>query len=114
VGIPDPDFIKDPPADVPDRTEEEPAAENPPSEAVTPCPRCGSTKIIPRVRIVDQGQYSNGALQVVIVGNPEALIFKDRRYGNLTADICAACGHVELRVENPRELYEHYRQAAGQ
>jgi hypothetical protein len=52
-----------------------------------------------------------GDLQVVVYGNPEALIFKDRLYGRLSADICGDCGHVELRFENPEELYQHYRQA---
>jgi hypothetical protein len=112
-GILDPEYIQKLCKDAPSETEEGPAAEDPPSGSVVPCPKCGSTKIIPGVRIVDQGQYSGGTLQVVIVGNPEALIFKDCRYGDLTADICAACGHVELRVENSEELYEHYRQAAG-
>jgi hypothetical protein len=48
----------------------------------------------------------------VVYGDPEALIFKDRVYGRLKADICGDCGHVELRVENPGELYEHYRRTA--
>jgi hypothetical protein len=54
----------------------------------------------------------DGDLKVVIYGNPEALIFKNRLYGKLTADICGDCGHVELRVENPEELYDHYHEAS--
>jgi hypothetical protein len=72
------------------------------------CPKCGSSKIIPRTRILDQGEYSDGSLKVVIDGDPNALIFKDRLYGRLAADVCGDCGHVELTVENPSELYEHY------
>jgi hypothetical protein len=51
-------------------------------------------------------------LSVVIYGDPKALLFKDRLYGRLRADICGDCGHVEWRVVNPKALYEHYRQAS--
>ena len=37
--------------------------------------------------------------------------FKDRMYGVLKADICGECGHVELRVANPRSLYQHYEKS---
>jgi hypothetical protein len=79
----------------------------------TECPRCGSTKIIPGVTILDQGEGSDGKLQVVMFGSPEALIFKDRLYGELNADICGECGHVELRVANPLSLYQHYKKSRG-
>jgi hypothetical protein len=111
-GTPDPDFLKDPPEDTPGETEEESAAENSPTVSPAPCPKCGSTKIIPEIPIRDQGHYSDGFLQVVVEGNPRALIFKDCFYGRLAADICGDCGHVELRVDHPQELYEHYRQTA--
>jgi len=78
-------------------------------EAAPRCARCGSAKIMPDVRLVDQGQGSDGVSKVVVFGNPDALLFKDRRYGKVTADLCGNCGHVELRVDNFRELYEHYR-----
>jgi hypothetical protein len=45
---------------------------------------------------------------VVIYGNPQALLFKDRLYGALSANICGECGHVQLRVANAAKLYEHY------
>ena len=77
------------------------------------CPRCGSTKIIPDLTIVDQGEGSDGKLNAVIFGSPQALIFKDRLYGEVKADICGKCGHVELRVANPRALYLHYRNSGA-
>ena len=79
----------------------------------TECSHCGSTRIIPGVNIVDQGEGSDGKLEAVIYGSPQALIFKDRLYGEINADICGECGHIELRVTNPRELYEHYRKSRG-
>lgn len=71
------------------------------------CLRCGSSKIIPHVRVFDQGQYSNGGLLAVVDADPDALVFKDRLYDEITADICGDCGHVELKAEHPQELYEH-------
>ena len=76
------------------------------------CPRCESAKMMFGVTVCDQGEYSGGTLQVVISGDPSALIFKDRLYGELKANICGDCGHVELRVANPRELYRHYRKSS--
>ncbi|MBN1568282.1 MAG: hypothetical protein JXA73_10585 [Acidobacteria bacterium] len=75
------------------------------------CPKCGSKKIIPNTRIRDQGQSSDGKLKAFIDADPEALIFKDRLYSMLLADICGECGHVELRVEQPDSLYNHYLQS---
>ena len=66
---------------------------------------------MPHVLIADQGQYSDGRLQVVVLGKPEALFFKDRLFGQLEATICGDCGYVELHVVNPEELYAHYRQS---
>jgi rRNA maturation endonuclease Nob1 len=85
------------------------------AEAVSPqrenrlcCTRCGSDKIARDVRVRDQGQYSNGVLQAVVYGDPGAILFKEAYYAALHADICGRCGHVEFRVDNPAELYEHY------
>ncbi len=61
------------------------------------------------VVVQDQGESAGGYLRVVVYGDPSALIFKDRLYGQLLADICGDCGHVELHVLNPKELYRHYR-----
>ncbi len=72
------------------------------------CGVCGSDKIIPEVRIGDQGQYSDGKLKVEICGTPNAMIFKDRLHGELKAYICGSCGHTELRVINPEALYSKY------
>jgi hypothetical protein len=83
--------------------------EQPTRQPPSLCPRCGSAKMMLGVTVCDLGESSGGILKVVIYGNPAALFFKDRLYGELTADICGDCGHVELRVRNPQELYEHYQ-----
>jgi len=59
-----------------------------------------------RIRDRDQGSTHN--LEVFVDVEPEALIFKDRMYAKLLADICGECGHAELKVENPVGLYRHY------
>jgi hypothetical protein len=77
------------------------------------CTVCGSTKVVPNVQVLDQGQHSGGTLQVVIYGDPDAIIFKDRLWGKIRADICGQCGHVQLRVNNFNELYDHYLNSIG-
>lgn len=69
------------------------------------CIRCGSDKMMRGVRIRDQAEISDGWLKVVV------FCFDDPVYGELQADICGDCGHVELRVRNPKALYEHYRKS---
>jgi predicted RNA-binding Zn-ribbon protein involved in translation (DUF1610 family) len=111
-GVPDSAFSKEPASD-----DDRPRAWQPSGPAATtkpmihPCPKCGSSKIIPHARILVQGTYSDGRLRVVVDGDPNALIFKDCLYDQLTASICGDCGHVELTVSHPSELYEHYRQS---
>ncbi len=39
------------------------------------------------------------------------MLFKDRMYSVLKADICGECGHVELGVANPQALYQHYKKS---
>lgn len=73
------------------------------------CEICGSNHIIPEVHILDQGQYSNGKLQVMVCGNPDALVFKDTLKSELKAHVCGECGHTELKVTNPNALYRKYK-----
>ena len=75
------------------------------------CDVCGSDKIIPGVRILDQGQYSDGMLKVEICGSPDAVIFKDRLHGELKAYICGNCGHTGLKATNPEALYRKYQES---
>jgi hypothetical protein len=77
------------------------------------CLRCGSDKMVRNARVLDWRDNYTSDLKLVVYGDPEALIFKDRLYGTLTANICGQCGHVELHVENHAELYEHYRKSRG-
>jgi DNA-directed RNA polymerase subunit RPC12/RpoP len=72
------------------------------------CNNCGSIKIIPKVRVLDQGHYSDGVLSAAIDTKPEAVIFKGWIRTGIRADVCATCGHMDLFVDNPGELYKAY------
>jgi hypothetical protein len=112
-GAPDPDFTREPSLG----DDDQPGEEETPGQAATaaqpahPCRRCGSSKMIPGTKILDPGLYSSGQLQVVVDAEPDAMVFKNRLFDRVTADICGECGHVELKVEHPGELYEHYLQS---
>ncbi len=46
------------------------------------CSVCGSSETIPNVKIVDHGHYdAKHDLAIELEGNPNALIFKDKRKG---------------------------------
>ena len=78
------------------------------------CTRCGSDRIIPgatlRDHYGDMGTWSSSAT-LAVDAKPDALVFKDRSYADLIMDICGACGHVDARVENFKELYEKFSQS---
>ena len=70
------------------------------------CRRCGSDEVMPRVRVVERGEdgYRHD-LQVEVQRRPNAMFFKRPERANLTARVCAACGHTELYVDAPGALY---------
>jgi len=120
-GVEDPNFVK---ADtiVPpevaaeeadgDELHDDPVAVRRTAESRTElrCPRCGSTKVLPNVQTLVEIAH-NTPLRLLVDRKPDAFILKDRLFGELTADVCGECGHVELRVSNGPELYEHYRKS---
>ena len=79
-----------------------------PKAPASACPQCGSTKMMPGVDLFVPGTQWGQSLFAVVYGDPQAILLKDRRLGRMSADICGECGHVELRVEDPAALYQHY------
>jgi formate dehydrogenase assembly factor FdhD len=76
------------------------------------CSRCGSDEIVSRARVIDRGDGNTRyELQVEVRRRPNALLFKGAERSNISAQLCAACGHVELFAEMPRALYAAYVQA---
>jgi predicted nucleic-acid-binding Zn-ribbon protein len=79
---------------------------------MTTCPKCGSSEIVPRARIIDRGDYNAaGQLQVGIEKKPEAWVFKQLVQSELYATICASCGFTEIYASNPRAIYDAYQAA---
>lgn len=69
---------------------------------------CGSKKVIPEVRVQDQGDNSDGNLKARVDEYPHALLFKGTVCGTIKARICGECGYAEFYVDNPKEMYETY------
>jgi uncharacterized OB-fold protein len=76
------------------------------------CVKCGSSRVIPRAKVYDQGEYSDGTLKAAFEQNPSAWFFKGRVLSNLYAVICGDCGFTELYEQNPGTLYEAFQPAA--
>ena len=72
------------------------------------CARCGSSKIIPDVQVIDKGPNGHGDLQVTILLEPHASIFKGRQYIPLRARVCGDCGFTELFVKDPELIWNAY------
>lgn len=83
---------------------------------VTACPRCGSDKVIPDLPLHDHyGDWgmSDRPIEVEVHGEPTALFMKNTATGALFVRVCGECGHAELYVRNPRELYDRFLKAKG-
>ena len=76
------------------------------------CTRCGSSEVIPRVRVVEFGEgNARYDLQLEVHRRPNAMLFKGAEYSKVFAQLCGACGHIELYADTPRALYAAYEQA---
>jgi hypothetical protein len=75
------------------------------------CMKCGSTKLIPAVAILDQGQHSKGVLLTKIEADPNAFFDREPVYSTLQARICGACGYSEIFAPYASKLYDAYVQS---
>lgn len=77
------------------------------------CQKCGSDKIIRRVHLKDRGGHGNFAEELTarMFRNPGALFFKGAEKSVLRAEVCGACGYVELYVKDPESLWSAYEDA---
>jgi hypothetical protein len=65
------------------------------------CLRCHSSEtIVPNVEVVTYPELGSSAKSVDLVYDqkPDALMFKERLYMAMRANVCCTCGHVELVV----------------
>ena len=76
------------------------------------CTRCGSNEVSPRVRVVEYGEgNARYDLQVEVYRRPNAMLFKGAELSKVFAQLCGACGHIELYADTPHTLYAAYEQA---
>ena len=78
-----------------------------------PCPKCGSDKIMPNVRIVSIESGSSIQVHLEVYKDPEAVIFKGSCRDPLRAQVCGECGLTELYANRPRSLWKVYAKSAG-
>ena len=69
------------------------------------CPECGSSEVIPDVRVSTVQSPMLGQLWVAVAAHPEAFLFKGEHLGLLRARVCGQCGLVRLFAHNPQELW---------
>ncbi|MFT7621892.1 MAG: hypothetical protein ACI9WU_001057 [Myxococcota bacterium] len=76
----------------------------------TLCLRCGGDRIIRDKSIRDGGKGSTHTLYVTVgEQKPEAFVFTHPVTRSVAAAVCADCGHVDLSVDNPGELWTEYQ-----
>ena len=72
----------------------------------TVCPKCNSSKVIPKVDVIARG--SGRHIAALVVANPKAMLFPGANLGNLSACICGDCGFTEIYAEDSQNLYDAY------
>ena len=72
------------------------------------CSVCGSDRIIPGAIIEDKNRSFDQRMYVVVDRKPTAFLLRHSLRGALRAWICGVCGHADLFVGNPGELYQAY------
>ena len=74
------------------------------------CPECNSQKIIEDAKAIDRGDYNaTQDMQIAIDEEPNALIFKQRIFSSVKADVCADCGLVQFYAKEPKMLWAAYQ-----
>jgi predicted nucleic-acid-binding Zn-ribbon protein len=70
------------------------------------CPKCGSTDIVPRARIVDRSDSGVGDLSLSFPGARTVGPIRIPKRVALAASVCSSCGYTELYVQRPEEVRE--------
>ncbi len=70
------------------------------------CPECNSEKII---KDAITSNSDGGKLSLAVDEQPNNLIIKNRKYSELTAQICGDCGFVQFFVKFPETLWSAYK-----
>ena len=76
------------------------------------CSKCGSSKVVPRARVIDRAHYGadGGNVRVAAARKPQAFVFKGLEAADMHARVCGDCGAVELFIDDAAEVYAAYEQ----
>ena len=74
------------------------------------CVKCGPTKVMKNIAIKEFGHSNIPHHLSVKVKKTDRILFNSYAKGKILANICGNCGHMELSVLNPKELWEAYSQ----
>jgi hypothetical protein len=79
-------------------------------ETAQRCLNCGSARLIRGVSLEDSAMSGGNAKihAISFATRPEALIFTEKVYGDVTGVVCGSCGYIAFFASNPEELYEQY------
>lgn len=73
------------------------------------CSECESEKIIKNANVWETDQDGGDkSLNVAIYRSPNALIFKEKTYSTVKADVCGDCGFLKMYATEPNILWEAY------
>ena len=75
------------------------------------CSSCGSSEVIPRVRVATYTDSGYWDLQAEVQRRPNAKLFKGAERSSVYARLCGECGHLEFFADMPRALYAVYQHA---
>jgi hypothetical protein len=83
------------------------------AESAGVCSACGSSRIVPDLTIADHDHLGKRELGIELPERPGALVFKGTRRFPLRAQVCGDCGHVELTVITPGEIWTLFEDGKG-
>ena len=69
------------------------------------CPKCGSRKVNPDVRVLDRVEGFSDSLSVHIERRHDRLFFKGTEVVEPGTWVCGESGYAELCVTNPKTLW---------
>lgn len=72
------------------------------------CKKCGSTKIMEDIILSDYVVYGIPKNLSVRLKKTNRVLFNEYAKTDIISDICGNCGHMELKIANPKELWETY------
>ncbi len=78
---------------------------------VPKCPKCGSERLIPNARLVEQDFGAAHSVRVGEFASPGDAFFKWEEKVDVRAQVCGACGFMELYATDPERLFEAFRRA---